>query len=258
MAYTIKMLGDSFDPIQSALDAGDLNLIADGIAGYGIVSSMYNLCLVSPSTPAAMSVSLGNGMVQNGTTRGIVGGGTVAINPPSSQPRIDLISVDPGTFSAYTQGVPSANPRWPAKPAGNTIVAAILVRPDTTAITGNEITNKQILLPWQPRDIYLNNGNLGSSKQLDFSLADHQRGVLNSAICALTFTGAISGVPASMMFEFVQDNNGNRTFTIPSAVKVADGGFFISMAPNARSRVVFMTNDGGTTIDAAMIGNNYA
>jgi hypothetical protein len=202
-----------------------------------------------------MSIFLGNGMVQNGTTRGYVGGGTVSINPPSSQPRIDLISIDTGTFGIYTQGVPSANPVWPTKPVGNTIVAHILVRPDTTTITGNNILNKQILLPWQPRGIYQNHGNCGATETLDFGLADHHRCVLD-ANCTFSFTGAISGIPAAMMVEFVQDATGGRTFAM--SVKIPEGGFFLANGANDRSKAVFMTNDGGTTIDVAVIGNRYA
>jgi hypothetical protein len=112
------------------------------------------------------------------------------------------------------------------------------------------------MVPWQPRGIYQDHGNCGTTETLDFALADVHRCVLNSASCAFTFTGAISGIPAAMMVDFVQDATGGRTFTM--SVKIAEGGFYIGMAANDISRSVFMTEDGGATVKAAMIGNRYA
>lgn len=97
---------------------------------------------------------------------------------------------------------------------------------------------------------YLNHGNTGASETVDASAADIHRLVLDAATVTLTLSGApVSGVPAVVRLQLVQDATGGRLVSWPGSIVWASDG----TAPTLRTAaggidvVDLETDDGGTT-----------
>jgi hypothetical protein len=94
---------------------------------------------------------------------------------------------------------------------------------------------------------YTAHGNTGSTETFDALTAWHSA-TLNAATVTFTFTGATSGLLASMVLELAQDGTGGRLVTWPGSV-VWPGGVAptLSVAASAVDILTFFSRDGGTT-----------
>jgi len=87
----------------------------------------------------------------------------------------------------------------------------------------------------------------------------HYRLPLDSASCAITFSGAVDLQPSVLVLEVRQDATGSRLLTWPAAVKWPNGlAPTLSTVANARDRLEFTTRDGGATVDGVMVGAGFA
>ena len=93
---------------------------------------------------------------------------------------------------------------------------------------------------------YTAHGNTGATETFDALTAWHSATL--DASCTFTFTGATSGLVASMILELVQGGAGSHTVTWPGSV-VWPGGVAptLSTAPAATDVVTLFSRDGGTT-----------
>lgn len=95
---------------------------------------------------------------------------------------------------------------------------------------------------------------------LDMSTGNVFNVAHDANITTLTFSNwPASGKSGSCTLYLTQDATGGRTLTLPAAC-VTDGGsgITISTTANARNKLVFDTIDGGTTVDCALVGKDYA
>lgn len=164
-------------------------------------------------------------------------------------------------------------------PGAGVPLSTVTTKGDLIAATGNAAvsrlavgTNGQVLtadsatatgVKWAAgggggsASVLVAHGNSSTSQSFSFSAGDTHTVTLN-ANCTFSFTGATNGVPSSMTIVVTQDGTGGRVITWPAAVKFPSGSMFLSTAASGRSRLVAMTEDGGATIDVALVGNDFA
>jgi hypothetical protein len=108
-------------------------------------------------------------------------------------------------------------------------------------------------------ETYSNHGNTGSTETIDLANGNIHRIVLDSATVTLTFTGATNAKACAFTLVVVQDGTGGRALAYPASVKWPGGTApTLGTAANARTRLVFMSEDGGTTWDGALVGASFA
>lgn len=100
---------------------------------------------------------------------------------------------------------------------------------------------------------YLAHGNTGATETFDALTGWHSATL--DANCTFTFTGATSGLVASMVLELAQDGTGSRTVTWPGSV-IWPGGTAptLSTTAGATDLLMFFSRDGGTNWFGFMAG----
>ena len=94
---------------------------------------------------------------------------------------------------------------------------------------------------------YTAHGNTGATETFD-ALTGWHSATLDSATVTATFTGATSGLVASMVLELAQDGTGGRLVTWPGSVVWPAGvAPTLSTAAAAVDILTFFSRDGGTT-----------
>jgi len=144
MPFTIPNEADAFNQNQAEVDKVDIDILVAGIGGDGVVSG----CAVTAQGSPDMTVAVAAGVVKIGTTVVAVTSGNVTIGTAdSTNPRIDLITVNNSGTKACTAGTAAAQPVDPAIPANSVVLAAVYVPANDTTIATSQITDKRVLLP---------------------------------------------------------------------------------------------------------------
>lgn len=291
MPFTIPDVASAFDAIQARLQSGDLQVISDGIDGIGIVSGVA----VSPQGTPDMTVAVASGTVRIGGADVAVSSGNLTVTANATgNPRLDLIVVNGSGTKSVRAGTAASTPKFPSIPGSSVVLAAIYVPSGITAVTANHITDKrQFVSHVHPASevgsgtiatarlgsgsatsttflrgdqtwasltagaAYVNHGNTGATETIDVTAGPVHRIVLDAS-CTLTFTSPSSGVAWAFTLIIVEDATGGRTITWPASVKWPNATAPTwSTTANARSRLVFQTEDGGTTWDGALVGSAF-
>lgn len=270
--------------------------VFDNVHIEGTTTTTKDLIWVGQGTGAvASSRNIFRHVMRRGT--GTLGSGLVDIFLESGSKAIDTHFVEcdqVGSASAFTVNL-NSNPDALAlgcrnvtfqnpgarfiDPGADVPLSTVTTKGDLIAATGNAAvsrlavgTNGQVLtadsttatgVKWAAGggggggSTLVAHGNSGTTEAFSFSAGDTHTVTLD-ANCTFSFTGAVSGTPASMTIVITQDGTGGRVITWPAAVKFPSGSMFLSTAAGGRSRLVAMTEDGGTTIDVALVGNDFA
>ena len=108
-------------------------------------------------------------------------------------------------------------------------------------------------------DVYHNKGNVSGAVTIDWNNGNVQRMVRNGNITSWTFQNwPASGTAFKGELVLIKDNNTTqRTITWPAAWEWpnAELPFLADDIANAEARVLVMTEDGGSTVRAALAGN---
>lgn len=132
-----------FNANQSIWMSTDVAALVAGLKGEGVVSG----CGVSAQGSPDMTLAVAAGMVTFVGSAVSVSAGNVTITTANStNPRIDLVSVNSSGTKAVTAGTASANPAPPAIPSNSILLAMVYVPAADTAIAGNQITDKRVIL----------------------------------------------------------------------------------------------------------------
>lgn len=108
------------------------------ITRVGLNDTGFGLKVVAQD-PAALTVYINKGVaLVEGTVVKYGGGNSPSIAAPSSNPRIDLITIDSAGTIALTAGSEGASPSAPAYPSGKTVLAEIYCRVGMTSITDTD------------------------------------------------------------------------------------------------------------------------
>jgi len=147
MALTLLDNDESLaaDP-QSIWMQTDIDAIIAGFNGTYVVSG----CLVTAQGTPDMTVHVAAGTGAVGGTIATVNAGDVTVGAADgSNPRVDLIRADNTGTLGITAGTAAANPKAPALPANNVLLAMVLVPAGVTSILSTYITDKRVIVPHQ-------------------------------------------------------------------------------------------------------------
>jgi hypothetical protein len=144
MAFTIPDNDESLAPDpQSVWMQTDIDALVAGDGGSGVISGG---AVTAQGTPD-MTVAVSAGEALLGTTLITIGAGNVTVTAAdATKPRIDLIRVDNTGTKGITAGSPARNPKAPALPANNVLLAMVYVPANDTTIATNQIIDKRVIL----------------------------------------------------------------------------------------------------------------
>lgn len=91
---------------------------------------------------------------------------------------------------------------------------------------------------------------------LDLSAATVFKVALTANVTTLTLAGAVAGFATSFILELTADGTA-RAFTMPGNVTALDGPYTPSSTNGKRDRLIFETDDGGTTWLMGIRAQNY-
>lgn len=126
------------DPVMAEPDQIDYNIA--GNDQWGVVTG----CEVTVSAGTTAEITTGIAIV-NGVVVPVTGGQTVALGSGSSQPRFDLIGVDPAGMLTVLAGSPAADPLFPDPSTGFTVLAAVLAPAGATSFSDYVVDKRHML-----------------------------------------------------------------------------------------------------------------
>lgn len=142
MAFTIRNAALADDP-QASPDKVDFDILAQGLAGEGVLSG----CAVTAQGTPNNTLSVASGSVRIGGATYSVTSGTVTIaTGNATYARFDLITANT-TTRGLVAGAPSAVPIFPAVPASTVVLAAVYVPANDTIISATQVEDKRVVLP---------------------------------------------------------------------------------------------------------------
>lgn len=143
MAFTIPNSGVAGFADQAEPDSVDIDILAAGLVGTGVVSG----CAVTPQGSPDMTVAVAAGTVMVADAPATVTGGNVTITTAhATLPRKDIVVVNGSGTKSVTAGTAAAQPLKPAIPASSVVLAEVYVPAADTAINANQITDKRVLI----------------------------------------------------------------------------------------------------------------
>lgn len=259
MSFTIPNQAQSIqDPLniypQAAPDKIDIDMLVQGINGYGIVTGAAVTPQGSPNMTVA--VAAGTAFIQGTSTIVTITSGNVTITAANASfPRFDLVAVDnTGTKSAVA-GTASANPVFPSIPANSIILAAVYVAAGVASIVTSAIVDKRCVLnidiPWfrKTGEVVDAFTQSTATMAIDLSLGNVKVITMASSVTTINITNTYAtGISHSMTWRVTQDGTGGRTLTFPASFKWA-GGVAPTQITTLNTTSVYSANsvDGGTT-----------
>lgn len=142
--FSIPNSADAAFQAQAEPDARDIDIMAAGASGHGVIQG----CAVSAQGVPDMTVAVAVGTVQiGGAAVRKVAAGNVAIGAAhATLNRFDLVCADGTGTKQVIVGTAAAYPVLPAISAGYVVLAAVYVPATDTAIAANQITDKRLIL----------------------------------------------------------------------------------------------------------------
>lgn len=141
--FTIPNVADAFNSAQAQIDKVDLDIIVAGVNGTGVVTG----CAVTAQGSPDMTVAVAAGTVRVGQTVVDVTAGNATITTAhATNPRFDLVVVNNSGTKSVTAGTAAASPVFPAIPASSVVLAVVYVPANDTAIAGNQIVDKRVVI----------------------------------------------------------------------------------------------------------------
>lgn len=128
-----------------------------------------------------MTLKIESGVVFVGATRVIyAGGNTPSFSAPSSNPRIDIVTIDSAGTIAITQGSEAASPVAPSYPFNKLVICEVYNRVGETSIKTNDDTSNGYIY----NDVrgYLGFTYISNSSQVDATLFVKLAGSVNETI----------------------------------------------------------------------------
>ncbi len=236
MAFSIPNQADAFHASQASPDKVDIDILAAGYAGTGVVSG----CAVTAQGSPDMTVAVAVGVVQvDGVNVAVTAGNVTIGTADGTNPRFDLITVNNSGTKACTAGTAAASPVFPAIPANSLVLAAVYVPASDTTIASNQIVDKRVvvggLLTLMPA-----NNQTGTSYTLVFSDISKVIECNNAAAISLQIpTNASVAFPVGTVINAYQQGAGQVTVSavtpgtttvrIPNGAKSAKQYSVVSM-----------------------------
>ena len=143
MTFLIPNLASATYEPQAEPDSGDFRILANGIAGTGVVSG----CAVTAQAAPDMTLAVASGSVAVDGIQAAVTAGNVAIGAAdATNPRFDLVVVNGAGAKSVLAGTAAATPAFPAVGTANVVLAAVYVPAAATAIAGGSLIDKRAMI----------------------------------------------------------------------------------------------------------------
>jgi hypothetical protein len=139
--FTIPNHAAAFSAFQASPDSVDFDILTAAFQGEGVVAG----CAVTSNSN--MTVAIAAGIVAvNGVRASVTGANSTIGTADTTNPRIDLITVNSSGTIATTAGTAAAVPLLPSIPSTSVVLAMIYVPVDDTVIATNQITDKRVFV----------------------------------------------------------------------------------------------------------------
>lgn len=145
MAFTIPNEADAFHAHQSEVDKVDLDILAQGFQGNGVISGLD----IIQDTGSNMNVKTNTAgtAIVSGVVRKLAANVTATIGTAhGTHPRFDLVCITDSDTLVVVAGTAAAAPVFPAIPADRTVLAAVYVPANDTAITTAQVIDKRVIV----------------------------------------------------------------------------------------------------------------
>jgi hypothetical protein len=218
-------------PQQARLDSRDLDVIVAASTRYGVLTG----CAVTAQGTPNMTVAVGKGTVlvaARFVPVAAANSGTFAA-ASSSNPRIDLVTVDTtGTVQIVT-GTAGPVPTIPTIPAGQVVLARVDVFTSATTITSAQIIDKRVMLNDGTALVYPEDyGALGNGRRINDATITSGSSTVTSATAVFTsgdtgrsfvmMRAGASAAPLFGTFTYVSATTG--TLSVAAGATVAAPG----------------------------------
>jgi hypothetical protein len=142
MGFDVPNESEAFLPEQSTLFSTDLDILAQAIAGEGVVSG----CAVT--WKEALIVTVGAGVIHIDADVDVAEEDVIASAADGTRLRVDLVVVNADDAKSVLAGDwdDDDNPIMPAIPAGSVALAALYVEAGATALSADHIIDKRVIL----------------------------------------------------------------------------------------------------------------
>ena len=143
MPFTIPNAAVAAFPAQAEPDSVDIDILANGIAGTGVVSG----CAVTAQAAPDMTLAVASGSVAVDGAQAAVTAGNVAIGAAdATNPRFDLVVVNGAGAKSVLAGAAAANPAFPSVGTANVVLAAVYVPAAATSIAAGSLIDKRTMI----------------------------------------------------------------------------------------------------------------
>lgn len=177
MGFTIPNEASASFADQAEIDTADINIVATGVSGNGVVSG----CAITPHSTPNMSFNIAAGFIKIGRNSvSVAAGNSPTITADGTNPRYVLIEVDASGTVSNNAGTPATAPVFPTPSANKVVVAAVRVAAAATALNAGTVIDKRVMVP---------GGNKTHLYATDYGLGD---GVTSDATALTAFFAALS------------------------------------------------------------------
>ncbi len=143
MSFTIPNNGGSYDDDLSVWMDADIDALVRGFIADGVLTG----CAVTAQGSPNMTVAVAAGTVQiNGVSVAVTGANGTITTADSSNPRLDVVSINSSGTIVVTAGTPAAEPSIPTIPASSAILALVRIPANDTTISSDQIVDKRVFV----------------------------------------------------------------------------------------------------------------
>lgn len=147
MSFTIPNNGGAYDEDLSVWMDADIDAIVRGFIADGVLTN----CAVTAQGSPDMTVAVAAGTVQiNGVSVAVTGANGTITTADSSNPRLDVVSINSSGTIVVTAGTPAAEPAIPTIPASSAILALVRIPANDTTISSTQIVDKRVFVRTVP------------------------------------------------------------------------------------------------------------
>lgn len=144
MSFTIPNQAGAAYARQAGWYQADIDGLVAALAGDGVLTGLT--CTAQASPDMTVAVAAGQARIQGYFPYFAAQNATISA-ASSSNPRIDLISVDYNGTVTVTAGTAAAAPVCPALPSNSIPLAQVYVQTSASSIGSNAITDKRVAVP---------------------------------------------------------------------------------------------------------------
>lgn len=205
---------------QSVLMSSDISALSDGSNSNGVISG----CAVSAQASPDMTVAVALGLVcVNGTISKVTAGNLTVTAANSTNPRIDIVTIDSSGTKVYTAGTAAATPVMPDIPSNSVLLARIDVPANATAV--NAVASNDGKAKLTDKRVFVSVGGIIARLTSNVTVSNTTtESTLMSITVPANLMGTNRAVRMTIWGDYLNNSGSNTTFTL--RVKFGSTTFF--------------------------------